>query len=29
MPEADGLTYRTNPEYAADVEDRHDEDPMT
>ena len=26
--EADGLTYRTNPDYAADVEDRHDEDPM-
>jgi hypothetical protein len=26
--EADGLTYRTNPDYAADLEDRHDEDPM-
>jgi hypothetical protein len=26
--EADGLTYRTNPDYAADVEDRHDEDPV-
>lgn len=26
--EANGLTYRTNPDYAADVDDRHDEDPM-
>lgn len=26
--EADGLTYRTNPCYAADAEDQHDEDPM-
>ena len=28
MPEADGLTYRTNPDYAADADDRYDEDPM-
>jgi hypothetical protein len=26
--EANGLTYRTNPDYAADVDDRHDEDPV-
>jgi hypothetical protein len=26
--EANGLTYRTNPDYAADVDDRHDENPM-
>ncbi len=26
--EADGLTYRTDPDYAADAEDRLDEDPL-
>ncbi len=26
--EADGLTYRTNADYAADAEDRRDQDPM-
>jgi hypothetical protein len=26
--EANGLTYRTNPDYAADAEDRQDDDPM-